>query len=429
MKKTGIMMTIALILLLCAGCGFADETNAYPCRMGVENGRIALWSADGNRLSGFCDSAEPISGGLFIVSVSGSFGLLNEKGEEILPPAYDWIFPQDDCIVLLKNHLWGLCDQEGSVLIEPTYQDFYYQNGTASVGRYGPGGGEGVIDRNGNILIPLVYERAAPFENGWAWVMTKGDYLVNFINRDGELFLEAPADRGYLIGNRWIRYCRGDEEFLISLDRNMIHEIGETQLTCLNAGDLFLSCNYPHRFGEDRAGKTQQIYHADTDTYSSLGDVMVDETGFHEGLIRAQNGDGKWGYLDEALQTVIPFVFDEVRYFSEERAWVKIGGVCALIDRSGNLYGSFAGLEKVCPFSEGIAAIKTEIGWGFVDTMGRVVLEPSLQSREDELVFQNGYCDLLNSEPLAGCYIDRSFQVAVQWDITELYEKIGIDMD
>ena len=421
-----IMLLVFLLLsVVCSGSAF--ETDVY--QIVRENSKPAVYSVDGVRVSEFYDSLEPARDGVFIISAGGEFGLLNADGTEILEPAYDWIYPQDDCFVILKNHLWGLCDADGTVLIEPTYQELYYQNGTVSVGRYGPGGGAGVVERNGSILVPLVYERAAPFENGWAWVMTKGDYLVNFVNRNGEVFLDVPADSGYFVGNRWIRYRYGDEEFLISLDKNMIHKIRETQLTCLNSGDLFVSCNYQHWFEEDRAGKTQQIYHADTDTYSSLGDVMVDESGFHEGLIRAQNGEGKWGYLDEAFQTAIPFMFDEIRYFSEGRAWVKIGDVHYLIDRNGNLYGSFAGLEKACRFSEGIAAIRAESGWGFVDAMGRVMLEPSLQSREDELVFQNGYCDLLNSEPLAGCYIDHTFQIAAQWDVTELYEKIGIDMD
>ena len=64
--------------------------------------------------------------------------------------------------------------------------------------------------------------------------------------------------------------------------------------------------------------------------YFSAGD-------FSEGLARVKNVFGEWGFIDKTGKEVIPFIYDEARYFCKDgKAKVKLDGEVFYIDTKGN---------------------------------------------------------------------------------------------
>ncbi|MFL5291215.1 MAG: WG repeat-containing protein [Myxococcales bacterium] len=116
--------------------------------------------------------------------------------------------------------------------------------------------------------------------------------------------------------------------------------------------------------------------------------------------------DGKRGYIDRAGRTVIEAKFERAERFSEGLAAVVLDGRHGYIDGSGAMVlvppGNPAG-EVHRPFRDGLAAVRTRSGIGFLDRAGKLVIPARFSSAED---FSEGLafaCDRL------GCgYIDRA---------------------
>ena len=125
----------------------------------TDDGRFCLYSASGECLSKSYDAIQPFWNNASIVSSDGLFGLINTEGEEILPCVYSSVQSSDNCYVVGQDTaddiLYGLCDSTGAFLILPGYSGLEYQDGMAIVYQTGPGGGEGMVDWKGNVIIPL----------------------------------------------------------------------------------------------------------------------------------------------------------------------------------------------------------------------------------------------------------------------------------
>jgi hypothetical protein len=150
---------------------------------------------------------------------------------------------------------------------------------------------------------------------------------------------------------------------------------------------------------------------------------------FSEGLAAVGNGQkrnpvngliedpGKWGYIDKAGVLVIPLQFTHAESFSEGLAGVNVGEQGGFIDRNGKLvfsvpldvslgfqngvvlvqsggqesYYNRAGHRIPTPrlirgtgesFTEGLAAVRIDEKWGYMDTAGTVVIPPAFLEAE-----------------------------------------------
>jgi hypothetical protein len=87
------------------------------------------------------------------------FAASNANGDEVVPPGkYNTIMPFHDATwAVISNEEWGLglIDITGAELVTPTYDDLEWVNGIIVVTNDRK---RGVIDRNGNILIPIQYD-------------------------------------------------------------------------------------------------------------------------------------------------------------------------------------------------------------------------------------------------------------------------------
>src|SRR6185436_10876801 len=98
--------------------------------------------------------------------------------------------------------------------------------------------------------------------------------------------------------------------------------------------------------------------------------------------------DGKWGFIDETGEYVIPLqsAWGLARGFSEGVAAVIFPhrtdgtGGFGFIDRSGKLVIPPAGYSMAYDFSDGLSAVSRQVGdrlvYGFIDHTGKMVIEP-----------------------------------------------------
>lgn len=159
-------------------------------------------------------------------------------------------------------------------------------------------------------------------------------------------------------------------------------------------------------------GKYGAINHAG-ETKIAPGYEFLDQ--YHNSLLIARSGN-KYGVLNENCDTIFPFIFDnqfiscnnvwgqgqingsfyllnfgqktkkkvpfdKVSYFVEGFAAVKKSGKFGFIDTLGNVVIDIV-YQNVWPFNKGLAAVKQNYQWGFIDTSGKFVIPPQFDETE-----------------------------------------------
>lgn len=133
--------------------------------------------------------------GLALVKKDGKWGYIDKNGHVKIPLIYDSAnnFMGEKIAKVKKDNLWGYINTEGKEVIPV---DYYFcgeiSNGIIAVGK---GGKYGFIDRNGNKVCDLIYDRVEPFSSeGTAKVVL--DRKFGYINTSGVVIvpIENPSN-------------------------------------------------------------------------------------------------------------------------------------------------------------------------------------------------------------------------------------------
>ena len=125
---------------------------------------------------------------------------------------------------------------------------------------------------------------------------------------------------------------------------------------------------------------------------------------FSEGLA-AVKINGKWGYINKSGSAVISYRFDEAKSFSEGKAPVLFNGKWGFIDRTGKGVIPYR-YDNANPFSDGLANVQIDKVWGFVDVEG------------------NWYNEKKDYIPRFSDYAKRFVEKAInKWQVKGKYEK------
>ena len=126
-----------------------------------------------------------------------------------------------------------------------------------------------------------------------------------------------------------------------------------------------------------------------------------------DGLFLVAGEDGKCGYADSTGRIRIELGpnIEATWPFVDGMARVKVDGKWGFIDTNGKMVIA-PQYERVENFFEGLAGVKKDDKWGFVDKKGRIVVEPQFDEIWD---FSNGLA-LFRSYDQYG-YIDKNGSV------------------
>jgi hypothetical protein len=154
---------------------YADSTkeNAILTKTGLLVTQIAGMTIDS--MTYFSENRLPIKAG-------GKYGLMDEKGQVILPPTYSFIFPFENGVAKAQiGSNFKLIDKEGKSILIPEYEyigDF--ENGLALIVKDKK---VGITDTKGEIIIEPQYERLS-IENGIIRARKDGKWgIINAQNK------------------------------------------------------------------------------------------------------------------------------------------------------------------------------------------------------------------------------------------------------
>ena len=126
---------------------------------------------------------------------------------------------------------------------------------------------------------------------------------------------------------------------------------------------------------------TSQIISTDTDNEGLSPQQSTTQNGQEKNdlidehpFIIAKESNGKWGFVDQNDDTVIPFIYDFADDFYEGYAAVRLGYSWGFIDTSGDTVIPFK-YDGAWSFIDGLAPVFKDGLWGFINKDEDVVIE------------------------------------------------------
>jgi hypothetical protein len=122
----------------------------------------------------------------------GGRGILNNKGDTIIPPIYlsTGNLHNGMHLVQTKNKKWGAYNAKGNLIIKPKFDNlWHFQEGLAN---FSLDKKWGFVNKKGEILIDPIFDYAASFSNGFAYVELNGK--AGFINKKGVVIIPIIYD-------------------------------------------------------------------------------------------------------------------------------------------------------------------------------------------------------------------------------------------
>ncbi|KNY27228.1 WG repeat-containing protein [Pseudobacteroides cellulosolvens] len=130
------------------------------------------------------------SGGIAAAKKNGKWGIIDIQGRLITPIEYENAFVDDGFASVMKNGKWGSVDKEGKIIIPFEYDGIRgYSEGRIFVRK---SGFWGIVDSDGKSVAPLIYDNIYPFKNGYAVV--EKNSKRGLVKLDGSVALPAVYD-------------------------------------------------------------------------------------------------------------------------------------------------------------------------------------------------------------------------------------------
>lgn len=363
---------------------------------------------------------------------NNKWGLINNRGECVLPCKYDFLDEVANHHIHVKtggkNYIISLDDKD-SFEIEDAKTAIYYDDNCIVITDYmGALKVYGIINRNGDVILNKNFDEIGPFRGEYAFI-SKNEYpyknkKYGIINKKGKIIIEpqyyslrfnnsesvfvsvSPTpkdeDKDYknvnynnetvlLNGQSWVKlpekYSHG-RSFSDGLAAVAIVVEKEDTLSYYNKKDTF-------KWGfinEDGENSVKCVYDAVTDftlgfsvvTLSSQkglinkkGEIVIpleynDIAIVSKDYIKAIK-DGKSGLINYKNEIIIPLSYSDILEPSEGCFPIKQNGLWGYIDYQNNLIIDTK-YSSAHPFHEGLAAVYDNSFWKFIDKNGQEVM-------------------------------------------------------
>ena len=266
------------------------------------------------------------------------WGFVDKNLNYVIEPQFDAISNFEDGITIAKQgELWGIINKSGKYILEPQFKDDElesYNQGTFIVSK---GGKIRLIDTKKAKILDAEYDEFYGMTENKAVVRKDSSIYLNS-SEDKEIFLmKEPSEILYSIyfldgntmgNNRFhLNYREKGEkgEHFAVFDSSTGEKICDKIMN--HSDEMDENCNvkekpyYDEKAAEEneqkKYGKYEEIRHSVYDISTSF----------------KQNG--KWGFLDDDGNVVIPAEYDSVSPFYFDAAYARQGDRRFIIDRSG----------------------------------------------------------------------------------------------
>jgi hypothetical protein len=319
------------------------------------------------------DEAADFVSGLARVKVNGKYGFINEKGEEVIPPHYDYLgsFDTNGLAVVRANGKCGFVNKDGEGVVKPNYDDCrHFISFGKRLGRVKANGKYGYINQKGMEVIKPRYDETIHFrDNGLAWAKFNGKWRL--INEKGEEVIRLPYGDIVDVYKNGLAIIKANGKYgYANIKEKVVIKPRYDNVADFSGGLMKVEMNGKYGYVNEE-GK-EVIKPRYQNTYL-----------FENGLVFARvNKNEKWGLIGEKGREVIKPRYDGVAYFDRFLSRVETDGKIGFVNDRGEEV-IFPCFDKVERMKNGFARVWADGKIGFINQKGGVVVQPRFDGAED----------------------------------------------
>lgn len=350
-KKGEILFKLPSAKMIC--CSFSNKDYATV----FFNEKQALINSNGEFLTDFCYQNIIIDDRFAFVRKDEKWGVIDFKGNVIIPLMYDDYFTFDrDCAVLLKAGKYGIVDFQNQIIVP-----FEYDN-IGTIGKelisVQKGDKWGLIDIENKVVMDFMYDELYAVEgNDEVFIVQQNNKwgVVDKYNKILEDFLYKEA----LFSDELVALKKEEKYALFSMqNKQFITDF----LYSKNAISSNKHVIYKNVFSFN-------------DTYGKSA-IKLNYEKFFENYFEYNNSElavitkaGKYGVIDKNWNVVIPFEYKKICFGWDSNLILatKFDNSQGYIDRFNNTVIPFGKYYLCSPFYEGVAKV-------FHETKGRIFI-------------------------------------------------------
>jgi len=292
------------------------------------------------------------------------------KEKEIV---FDETGPEQDGYRMVRlKEKWGLIDWNGHISIPPVYD--YIMPSPAWLVAALKNEKWGFVAKGGNVIIDFQFDAVLEtFENDRYPLVIKDGLKFRIKNTGepvGKIINMKEEAAAKLLRSKYKYVLDFKNGFAIVLDSNDRYGFIDESKNEVVHPKYDFACDFKEGIALVRLNNKWGLV-------NRYGQEVVppiyDKTGysFTEGLIPLKL-DSLWGYVDSTGTMVIPMKFEYGGSFDEGLATVGLNGKFGFIDYKGNMVVP-AIYEESLYFWENIAMVKLNGKWGYMDRNGKIV--------------------------------------------------------
>jgi len=300
--------------------------------------------------------------GMIMCTVSGKYGYLDLKGNEVIITKYDNanVFDKSGLAKVGKKSptssyttLWGYIDKKGNEVIPIKYEYIgEFHSGMVyakdpETNRYG------FYDKTGKWAINPTYLDLLNFDDyGGTWVK-QTDAKWHYINKTGKDLgtFNDKGDTYRAFSNNGYNVYENNDAAYVLLDKagNTIKKLDDLDaIYNFNYGIGGFKCKSNSKYGFiDLNGN--KITGCDFDGFEGFTEAGISK------VTKTIDGKNKSGYVDSKGNVILPIVYDYVYNFRDSWGLIYKDGKYFFVDRSGNLKDPPAKYDELYEFRSGYA--------------------------------------------------------------------------
>ncbi|MBU1108265.1 MAG: WG repeat-containing protein [Candidatus Riflebacteria bacterium] len=301
------------------------------------------------------DWTNGFNAGIFPMFKDGSWHLLDQDGKLVTRQVYERILPTShNRIAVFANNLWGFVGSDGTQVTPMIFNRIErFKEGLAAVRSKNLWG---YIDVSGSFVVSEQFDTVKDFASGTAFVTI--DERTGIINKEGQYLLKP--DYGYIYqipGSELIKVSKGLKNGIYHCSRGLIlpaiyddctvnpngtivvwndgkqglFDVNGTVLLALSDSLITVLDEFLLRIAKE---DSVAIFDLRTNELVRTDYKCVNI--FHNERAAFQDKSGKWGFLDQQLNRVIPARYTWATDFSWWQAAVEDETGIKIIDLHGN---------------------------------------------------------------------------------------------
>jgi hypothetical protein len=394
-----------------------EETVKTRCdyKMVKQDGKFGVWERSNLIIKIIYDEIKfgPIpdcwqNDGHFFVRKKKKWGVANKKGELVVPIEFDSIQGNEnqhtiiklyksgkaglyftalkkqteikyasiifskkmtDRIFIEKDKKWGLMDTQGNIVVEPQYDDLFEPGEFNFIKAISPSG-KGFIDKNGKVIVPLMYEGLGAFTGDYM-LAVKYKGLWGFVDTTGKVLIDYQYESTTDMTEAWAEVVYKGEKGRIdkkgSFIRNPSYDYDKTYSETYDYRIVMKSNKYGY-----------------IDKHNKLVvPCMYDEAYSTELGVAGVVKDGKMGLISMSNEIRVPLKYKAIYYFYPGSFILENQeGKRALFNRKGEMLTEW--LDEISGYDKGYGGYKKGTTSGKIAPSGMLIPYANTLKKQSE---------------------------------------------